>query len=510
MSGGGNSPPTLTVDEPDGSGDTVTVGDNYNIQYDLEDTDDEVTVAFYYDTDGSGYDGIAISGDCSSAPEGTDVTCTWDTTGMTPGSYYIYGITNDGTNPDVTDYSPGQITINAAPSAPLYRSVGTTATALANGTGNALSISGSTATFGNGLSNSIGVGDVIQYDSNGDSTIDALAFIHGRTDSQTYTVKNKDGGMPTAVTGDNDWAIYRAYTSLSNWASQTENSNITEPTEDDVNPSKDLVAANTLMMVACYKDGADTSITTIDGWTTGASNYIRIYTPKEQTEVGTSQRHTGVAGTGYRIAPVDATQQGYNIIHTKAEYTRIEGIEIDGSGLTDSTATRGILVLKGMGIVGDIRIDSCIIHDLATNSGTVNWEGSFGIMDIQEATPYGPPMLITNNIIYNIFNNIDTGHCGGMVIGSRTTSYVYNNTIYNIHNEGPSDGGAAWGILAKAWQSGGGGYAFVIAKNNYVGDVTAPNDPTHKCYEARDDATLTQSYNTVSYTHLTLPTTPYV
>jgi hypothetical protein len=30
---------------------------------------------------------------------------------MTPGSYYVYGITDDGTNPPVSDYSPGQITI---------------------------------------------------------------------------------------------------------------------------------------------------------------------------------------------------------------------------------------------------------------------------------------------------------------------------------------------------------------------------------------------------------------
>ena len=46
----------------------------------------------------------------------------------------------------------------------LYRSVGTTATALASGNCNALTISGSTATFGSGLLNSIGVGDVIEYD----------------------------------------------------------------------------------------------------------------------------------------------------------------------------------------------------------------------------------------------------------------------------------------------------------------------------------------------------------
>ncbi|UCD36344.1 MAG: hypothetical protein JSU90_05805, partial [Nitrospiraceae bacterium] len=91
--------PTLNIDDPDGTSDTVSVGDNYSIQYDLADTDDTVTVAFYYDTDSSGLDGTAITGACATAAEGTDATCTWDTTGMSPGTYYVYGITNDGTNP---------------------------------------------------------------------------------------------------------------------------------------------------------------------------------------------------------------------------------------------------------------------------------------------------------------------------------------------------------------------------------------------------------------------------
>jgi hypothetical protein len=109
------NPPTLTVDEPDGTSDTVTEGDNYSIQYDLADSDDVVTAAFYYDSDNSGLDGTAITGACATAAEGTDATCTWDTTGMTAGTYYVYGVTNDGTNPDITDYSSGQITINDPP-----------------------------------------------------------------------------------------------------------------------------------------------------------------------------------------------------------------------------------------------------------------------------------------------------------------------------------------------------------------------------------------------------------
>ena len=113
-----NSPPTLTVNEPNGVSDTVTQGANYSINYDLADAEDVVTVAFYYDTNNSGLDGTAISGACATAAEGTGAACSWDTTGVTPGTYYVYGVTNDGTNPAVSDYSAGQITINAAPNSP--------------------------------------------------------------------------------------------------------------------------------------------------------------------------------------------------------------------------------------------------------------------------------------------------------------------------------------------------------------------------------------------------------
>ena len=106
--------PTLSVSQPDGVSDTVTVGDLYNITYTLADSDDTVTAAFYYDTNSTGLDGSAISGACATAAEGTDATCSWNTAGVTPGSYYVYGITNDGVNPQVSAYSSGQITISSA------------------------------------------------------------------------------------------------------------------------------------------------------------------------------------------------------------------------------------------------------------------------------------------------------------------------------------------------------------------------------------------------------------
>jgi hypothetical protein len=118
VTGGANTPPTITVNDPDGVSDTVTQGASYNINYDLADAEEVVTAAFYYDTDAVGLDGTPISGACAAAPEGTGVTCSWDTTGVTPGTYYVYGIADDGIDPAVNDYSPGQITIDPAPNNP--------------------------------------------------------------------------------------------------------------------------------------------------------------------------------------------------------------------------------------------------------------------------------------------------------------------------------------------------------------------------------------------------------
>ena len=176
----------------------------------------------------------------------------------------------------------------------LYRSVGTTATDL-NTSSRTVEISDTTATSSGSMPDNVGVGDVLVY-NNGSNQI---AFIHGRTSAKVFTVTNKDGGTPAAASAGTAVGVYRAYTSLSNWESQTENANITEPTEDDVNPSVNLTAAtgdNTIMMVACYGDGEDTASVFIDSWTTGPDNYIKIYTPTSLSEVGTSQRHNGSLG----------------------------------------------------------------------------------------------------------------------------------------------------------------------------------------------------------------------
>ena len=328
----------------------------------------------------------------------------------------------------------GWFVIEFTPSTALYRSVGTTATALENGSGNSLTISGSTATFGNALSNSIGVGDVIQYDSDGNSTIDAIAFIHGRTDSQTYTVKDKDGGAPTAVTGDNDWAIYRAYTSLANWENQIENSNITEPTEDDVNPSTNLVTADTIMMVACYADGVDSSVVTINGWTTDSNHYIKIYTPISAGEVGATQRHDGTWGGGGYSREVATTGEALFI---EEENVRIEGLRLS---VTASSGGPNPIRVAPAGTGTDVRISDCIIRGVL--SGSV--DSSEGIVISGSGTGM---VKIWNNIVYDF--NVGSEGSGLENYADNQTAYMYNNTVYNC--------------ITGIWRTAAGA---LVAKNN--------------------------------------------
>ncbi|MGD9314204.1 MAG: hypothetical protein PVI96_14900 [Desulfobacterales bacterium] len=321
----------------------------------------------------------------------------------------------------------------------LYRSVGTTATALASGSGNALTISGSTATFGSALADKIGVGDVIQYDSDGNDSIDAIAFIHGRTNSQTYTVKDKDGATPTAVIGDNDWAIYRAYTSLANWEQLDENDTIDNAVEDfDQSGRLDLTSGSGFIMkVACYGDGEDTTAVTVGGWTTDADNYIKIYTPTLTSEVGTSQRHSGYVAASpsyYRMKVSSAIPD--DAVITLREYMTIEGlvVRLDNTTVSD----------EGIRIDADnieVTIKDCIVW---TSQSADNQDGIYGDQNNNYT------VNIENTIIYGFYRTGIQVQYYQSGVGNTSTWNINSCTIWNCSDEGDAEGG---GIAARTHEA---------------------------------------------------------
>ena len=307
---------------------------------------------------------------------------------------------------------------------PLFRSVGITATALASGAANALTISGSTATFASALPNNIGVGDAIQYDSDANNSIDAIAFIHGRRSSTEFVVKNAAGNTPTAVAGDNDWGLYRAYTKLANWESQTENTNI-NATVRNFDTSTDLVSGNTVMMVACYADGEDIGSVFINGWTTDPDNYIRIFTPVFFTEVGTSQRHNGVWSTSaYRLSQ-DASY--FAVMGIMERYVRIDGLQLNSNQVV-ATQSNGIQVAENNGdLPVEIQISNNIIRSTTVGPPLVAY--GIGALNQFGLTTFNNSLYVAkvwNNVIYGY---VGTNSSSGIYAQNYGTLYVYNNTI---------------------------------------------------------------------------------
>jgi hypothetical protein len=323
----------------------------------------------------------------------------------------------------------------------IYRSVGADDTELIDDADCTVEISGSTATFNSAaacvMPDNIGVGDVLAY-NNGSNQI---AFIHGRTSSKVFTVKDKDGGTPASTLAGTSVGVYRAYTSLANWQSQTQNTNITEPTPGDVNPDKNLTSAFTVMMVACYADAADTNAVTINGWTTGASNYINIYTPYLASEVGASQRHNGLWDTGkYRL--VDSVT--YNgVITISDEYVRIAGLQIENSaGTAAKDCQENAIRISSVAAASEIHIGHSILR--ATNLGSSCSDGDIqGAAGIRQNTNDGV-VKVWNNIIYDWGSGFtqDYINSGGITL--------YNNTIVDSVVYGVNVGGDNAGVYRLA------------------------------------------------------------
>jgi len=294
----------------------------------------------------------------------------------------------------------------------IYRSVGPGNTSpLATGASYGfLTISGTTAVFSSSLPDNIGVGDAIQYDSDGNGTIDSIAFIHGRTSATQYTVASAAGITPTPVSGDTDWSIFRAYTSLADAESGRENTGIDSAVRnfDAWSKGRDLVINDEVWNIALYGDATDTTSDGISiwGWTTGPSNYLRIYTPTSTSEVGVSQRHNGVWSTSaYRL---QSTNPPNDVIAIIEEYVRIDGLQIF---LIESGRHEGIQVAKTISnTASEIHISNNIIKASLTGGGNNGIEISSGKI-----------VKVWNNILY------DWTTYGGIVTASYvdTASYCF-------------------------------------------------------------------------------------
>lgn len=246
------------------------------------------------------------------------------------------------------------------------------------------------------------------------------------------------------------------YTSLSAWEAAKQ-ADITLATGSDE-----------IQQAECY-DFTVTESVNIDGWTTDAGQYIRVYTPQ-------AERHAGTIAAGFRI-----TSSSSSAIAIAENYVRIEGLVVkaagDDSGIQCNTVSG----------VGDVRVSHNVV---VSNTGTSSGAG----IDFNN-TGSSVVVRISNNIVYDFRNATNIGYGIGF-LNSTATAYVYNNTIYNCRR-GIVTGSANQKLINNICDSNEADYAFAAgphasSSNNTSSDTSVSTFGTQSVTpayvdEANDD-----------------------
>ena len=343
---------------------------------------------------------------------------------------------------DEVDPNPGTATaveatnVSALPPAPtgiVRYSIGVAVGDISNG-GN-VSIAAGYATFDTPQPDNVGVGDAVLHGV-------VTSFISGRISSTLYSVIDAVGDLPIDV-------ISAAVNSITREFATGEDAANDSVDASHLN-SSDLTTAGTAGVVLqwpCYDDGPipndDEVSTTV--YTTGSTNFIRMFAPFLLSDVGTSQRHTGTLGTGAEmvVGTLTGTDINYDMIDFAATaFARIEGMCFNLSNAQNESTrrVRGFLI-NGAPVDSDIRIDGCIIANI-TNDPTAAGSGNLRVIEIFSGAPQ---VTIKNTAIYNCEQQNSSGSSQqhGIRINSSVTSasnvFVHNCTIINFINNASSE-----------------------------------------------------------------------
>ena len=211
--------------------------------------------------------------------------------------------------------------------------------------------------------------------------------------------------MPTTVTktvkssgGD--------YTSLSAW---------------EAGQQADIVTADQIQQAECYTM-TDTAQCVINGWTTDATRYIRIYTPA-------SERHAGVWTTGKYNLDDAGDWEGQLGIYE--DYARLEGLQIRNTGANNP------YVVAILASAGEVRISTCIlrggsdgINADGVGAGTLKawdnliYDGSGTGVRRFRAAADGTVILYNNTICDTSGNQIYIQNCTTLKIKNNATQGV--------------------------------------------------------------------------------------
>ena len=215
------------------------------------------------------------------------------------------------------------------------------------------------------------------------------------------------------------------YTSLSAW---------------EAGRNANLITSGNIEVAECYAM-SDTTAVVIDGWTTDAADYIKIYTP-------TSERHVGVWNTSkYRLEVTGLV--GSAAIINKESFVRIDGLQVSAS---QSSSSADVIS------TWSVDADNCELQ--FSNNILKGVSNTFGSGVYAYTGAHTGKVKIWNNIIYDLTTATGFGiYCS--FNASSANFYVYNNTVkncgYGIYNQNATTPAKAYNTLISGCTTAGSG-----------------------------------------------------
>lgn len=114
----------------------------------------------------------------------------------------------------------------------------------------------------------------------------------------------------------------------------------------------DLVSLDRQLDIECYSM-SDTAAVTVNGWTTDATRYVRIFTPS-------AERHDGKWNTSKYRLELNAAYVAPLTLNEA--YTRVEGLQIKQTGVSGATVQ----------MCDECVLDACIVWSSSSTSGGLN------------------------------------------------------------------------------------------------------------------------------------------
>jgi len=169
----------------------------------------------------------------------------------------------------------------------------------------------------------------------------------------------------------------------------------------------------------CTAGTADTTSVVVDGWTTSATQYIKIW-----TDTSESYRHNGTYQTGnkYRIEISNAAAIVY-----KEQFVRFIGLQV--YILTVNGTDRDAIQGQAIGDGYRLTVSHCILRGCNSAGTDSDYHSGLSIWDSEGITYF------YNNLVYNFNSLADSVSNNAIQVysagGTTNCQYIYNCTFHN-------------------------------------------------------------------------------